>query len=695
MNEINPSNKRNFRPKRGLGSAITRQRRKAAEGAKANEDARKAAARAAARAEIERAQEAWKNRNQTVVPRFHDSIMNAVIRGQSAVARSYGLKQPVFATVTNTQTVKAWTDFQSIRIEYPLHKMPKPGSPHRDMLDTVAKIKGIFHHELGHIRFSTPFTDILNSIPAAEQSTIDKGTLHHVWNCLEDQRMEMAVVRSVKRISNYFIPMVIDVILGADERKSFTLDPQVLRDEQAQRALKSWVLLAGRQYLPEAVRRMSYESFNQYCTANGVQNGAAKWGVIVRKYLAAKTNKDLYATVVEAAKFLNECNSGNPMDGVDDHSRMGRRSDKPEDGSTNSGDDSEGWGDDDGDGDGDGDGEGEESDKDAQGKSTRKEDYKDRANKPKDKKENKAPTSNKWTGGQSNHGGDNHVFTPEEFLRTLEEAASTAQDIVAREGDVKNMAAQSYEIADKDGLKEYHGSGQMMDGSAQMEAASISVGIQQALESFVTASSPVWHTHVDHGVIDALAYRTKEVGSQDFHRFLEDHGNTGLDLHLTVMADVSGSMGSLMRQLSIFMYASGLACESLGIGHTFTLWSSGSENYRIWESGLVPEIFPTMGGTDPTEALDDLETHNREGMGSHLVLVFTDGEWANNFPSLARWSAEGRTIVFIRYGAGAKVCPDMGADRHILINSLVELPDYLTQSLIDVLGTNATNDGWS
>ena len=135
------------------------------------------------------------------------------------------------------------------------------------------------------------------------------------------------------------------------------------------------------------------------------------------------------------------------------------------------------------------------------------------------------------------------------------------------------------------------------------------------------------------------------------------------------------------------MYAARNACESLGIGITQSLWSSEGQNYRIWSSGPKPEVFPAMGGTEPTMALDDLATHNPEGANNHLVLVFTDGEWSYEFPSLARWSAPGRSIMFIRYGGNSD--KSMGADTHISINRVSELGEQLTYGISDVLASSS------
>ena len=143
-----------------------------------------------------------------------------------------------------------------------------------------------------------------------------------------------------------------------------------------------------------------------------------------------------------------------------------------------------------------------------------------------------------------------------------------------------------------------------------------------------------------------------------------------------------------MIALSEALYATGLACQALGIGATYVLWSTPPSNFRVWSDGNVtPSVWPSLGGTDPTLALDDLSTHNPEGAANHLVIIFTDGQWSIGFPSLTRWGAADRTMILVRYGSyDGPMQQDMGADKHININDVRKLPDQLTNALLDVLG---------
>jgi hypothetical protein len=225
-----------------------------------------------------------------------------------------------------------------------------------------------------------------------------------------------------------------------------------------------------------------------------------------------------------------------------------------------------------------------------------------------------------------------------------------------------------------------------MPADSIVRAERTSVGMEQALSDFVTASQPVWLSHQERGIIDPIAFRTKSVGDRDYHRAMSGEAASGLDLHVSMLCDVSVSMqGSPMLALSEALYATALACQRLNVGATFSLWSDASSNCRIWSDGNVtPSHWETLGGTDPTLALDDVHDHNPEGATNHLVLVFTDGDWGSaDQYNLQNWSAPGRHIVLVRYGA--RYAPHYGADDVVDISDIDQLPMELTRAIQRIL----------
>lgn len=684
-----PARVKRHKPKRGLGSAITRQRRKQAEALETDIAKRREAARQAARNEMARIAARNKSDVQNSAARWNSSLLRSVIGNQTAVLRSYGYRQPVQCEIDRwTPTVTAWTDFNRIYVAWPEATMPNRMD--RDaVLDTIAQMKGVMQHEMGHIRFTTSWLTVRQAAEMPKEYLNDntkQDLLHKCWNMLEDQRMECLVVESVPRIKNYFGTMVVNVILGGEQT-------QVPMEQ-------TWVMLAGRTYLPLDVLKLSAQMFDDFCAANGIKNGARTWESLVNDYKAAEKPKAIMKATVAAYEFIQKVRAAMPPT-VDDHSRQ-RENDGAEEGTGRK--------------------QGSildmfNEDKPKQEKGKRgKRDKDDNIQRPgssmpsagkgKEKAEDGDPGDGEGE-GESNDSGDedgtskgvgqgNGAETPTEES-DLEDALSSMADHfrtqMREDGDVQKMARDANMNVDQEGLPEYDGSTNEMSPEMQARALNTAIGIQKALNSFVTTSAPIWQTRKEVGVIDALAYRTKNTGDRDFRRHLDDHGNTGLDVHVSMLCDVSGSMGGgPMQALSESLYATAVACKALDIGATFSLWSSGDQYYRVWRDGEPrPSLFPSMGGTDPTKALDDLDTHNEEGAANHLVIIFTDGAWSYDFPSLQRWAAPGRTFVLVRYGRyDGEVQKDMGADSHIGISDVRDLPAELTKALIDVL----SESGW-
>lgn len=533
---------------------------------------------------------------------------------------------------------------------------------------------------------------------------------------LEDERMETLVVKAVPRIGKYFGTMVANVGLNGGN----------LPIEQ------TWLMLAGREYLPKAVLRKSYIMFDQWCFDQGIADGAGTWYRLVQDYKHAADEQAIMNAVCAAYDFIqdvratlpdnldhDEMDKDDPANGADPKDTAQPRGSildlfdenpppPPKNADKAEGDGSEGDGDGDDQGD-DGDGDsstgagdpGDSDQSDGTGDDQKDQEGNGESQDPAKGKEDRSRPGDPdvSTGGD---GAEEHI--PEQpFEDLMKDQVDEWMQEMRLDADVREMARDAYTRVDTDGLPEYPNEPETMSNEAIARAKLTAIGIENALSSFVTQAAPIWHTHMETGVIDALAYRTKNAGDRDFRRHLDDHGNVGLDVHVSMLCDISTSMGYSyhnsngqlpIHALSEALYATALACQSLHIGATYTLWSTGTGNYRVWGNGdPTPSLWPAMGGTNPNEALDDLDTHNPERAAAHLVIIFTDGAWANDFPTLQRWGTPDRTIVLVRYGQyDGAVQKDMGADSHININSVDQLPAELTRALLDVLAKGGS--GW-
>ncbi len=667
-----------LKPRRGMGHTLSRQRRQAREKIENKRETREKREAEAAREEIKR----LKERKAAAKEQAEDPIIlgtklfRNTVNDHVALMRTWGYDHPVQAIIHQKNRVEAWTDFKKIHIGWPEHQFPK-WSDTKGARRLVSNIKGVMQHEMGHLRFTTPFKQIIDkgdiSVMATTRS-MRMDLVQRCWNMLEDQRMESLVVERSPAIGQYFGIMVTDVCLG-----------NAYMDQ-------SWLMLAGRTYLPKQVLRISYQMFDQFCFDQGINDGAKKWFNLVQQYCAADTEKKIAQATIAAYEFIRLCRANIPdnphPETTYDNDVKPRNTVRPPSDvldmfdetppppSKKSDERGESSGDtksEDQDGEGE-EGESSEEEGDGKGASDSQSD----------------PTSPGQSDTGANDGTNSGTPTEQDLIDALEETRSSYQDSVLKDDDVNQVVRETREgisTASTSGLPDWNGTPPDLSADLIDKSKKVARGIEDALNTFLTEASPMWMPREERGVINPFLYRTKQVGDLDYRRRWDDHGNSGLNVHVSMLSDISGSMsGAPMVALSGAVYATALACQQVGIGSTFTLWSTQGGDYRIYRNGITPSLWSAQGGTDPLRALDDLDTHNPEGAEHHLVVIFTDGAWASNFPSLRQWDAPNRHTVLVRYGSyDGAIQKDMGAHRHISISNIDDLPKHLTDALIDIL----------
>ena len=691
----------NIKPQRGLGSAITAHRRRQRDALRREREAREARRKDLARGELMRSRGSRRN---AVKQDFGGALLASVADSQTAYLRSLSMRHRILTQVSHWDTdIKAWTDFTDVNVVYPRQMLKTETGDRlgRDAtLDAIASVRGVIQHEIGHLRFTVPWPQLLRETYADARNydadgnpcpLRDGGAERNAWNILEDQRMETLVVKAVPRISSYLTRMVYDHLL-----KEFNTN--------------AWVLLAGRLYLPEDVRLEALRLYDETHASNEIKSSV--WYDIVSRYKQATTAYDMYQIVIEATEFLEsleqhtglsspeagtqhrhdenyhspvQASQGSPsqacepeddeavQSAMEQSSNSGQSSDSGDDSDDSEGDDSEG--DDSGSGgDSDDDADDADSDSGADGDGASGADGDSEA-------DGERPDQHVTEGRGEGRGDGNRQ-------QGLRERIQEAMDDIATQhrGDRenRNMLAGVNERLSKKGLPELSNSGEIMSDDEVDQAMTVAVGVQNALAELVTISQPAWHSRQDAGVLDALAYRTKQVGSLDYHRRLEGNVNGGLDVHVSLLADISGSMsGPPIKHLSIGMYGMRKACEALGIGSTFVLWSSPNDTGHIWRTNPVePIIWDADGGTQPIPALDDLDNHNDEDASQHLVILFTDGAFSG--VDLRRYEKPGRHIVLMTIGRYDWDTDDYGADISINVDSCLDIPAQMAKVIMDI-----------
>lgn len=677
MTTVVKKKKSRLRPKRGLGAQYTRARKTAADNARQKAEERKKQQRDAARRDLARRAERQAQAEKETDDKFRMSLLRQVQATQQAVLHAWGYSTPMQCSLSERMGVEAWTDFIRIVVNWPKHSMPGMTSRKREVTRCLVSMRGVFQHEAGHVRFTTPWHFIRDATPWKHYSpkgsdryseNHDDQRLAKVNNVLEDQRMENLVVEVVPKIADYFKVMILDIIVdgagkgGKDQMDSIDL---------------SWLLLAGRRYLDNDVRVQSYSQFEQAMQGLGFPQGTAQhWADIVDEYIAAQTKAQLGKATEKAAKFLEEIGQEIPSS-VDDHSRgmdeagqggggLFDKEGNPEDGDDRANGGSRG------------------------GKATDGMNEDDLKKAKEGKLDGKSLEDAAKEAGQNAGIGDGGFTFAEQLRRARDGALQKVED----SKELKHVHGSAMDGAKYEGLPEYHGPTRDLDGESIVRAETIAQGMVQMLQSFVTANDPTWQFRVEDGYIDPLAYRTKEPGERTFRRYMEDQGKQVLDVHLSVLADCSGSMGHNMQALSEVLYGCALATEQVDIGSTYVLWSSGDQHFRVWETKEPqPDLFPSMGGTTPEPALDDIVNHNQEGAAHHLVVIFTDGQWYGDY-NLQQWADPNKTLLFVRYGRyDGIVQNDMGADEHVQIDDVIELAEHIEYALSDVLSSLGGGDG--
>jgi hypothetical protein len=646
-------NKKRLRPRRGLGAGYTRVRRNAAEKVRQQREARIAEQKRQARLENERAVQRKQRQAEMADQTYRHSVLAQVAKATKTVlhSRGHGHVTLDYGIDSYINRVEAWTDFSRIVVRWPANKIPTSVTKHKEVLKQVADMKGVFLHEAGHIEVTVPWPTIMDVTNFREFSRTD-NRLHMVWNLLEDQRMESILVARSPKVSPLFTSMVLGVILD-----------DVVQQQAKESA--AWLYLAGRTYLPNDLYVMAYDNFETFCAGIGFDGGADYWLSLVDEYKSAPTSARLGEVTERALKFITEIGAAIPR-GLDDHTKQNEHWTPSE---IPTGD--------------------RRATMHARTPGETIQRYQDALD----------GLGAGWGGGSEGGQSDDGHGAPT-FMDELKRVHDDVLKMNTSDREAAVISRNALTASSQEGLPEYMGETKPMTAEQEDKARVVAKDIVWALNNYVTQASPVWEMHQERGIVDALAYRTKEIGSRAFRRNLPDAEETKLDVHLSLIADCSLSMGGNMIPLSEVMYGAALAAQEIGIGATFGLWSNGNQNYRVWSGGdFEPVVFPSMGGTDPTAALDDLENHNPEGAAHHLVLIFTDGAWGS-FPSLQRWNDGGqgnRTIVLVRYGYhDGAFQGDMGADKHIQIKDVYELAGELTDALSGVLAADAgsPDTGW-
>lgn len=561
---------------------------------------------------------------------------NGVVNGASSVLRTVGSSWDVNLPIQiRDRGFTDWgglTDFTSIEIHVPMTAFvqKEDGSFNQDDLrEGMLNLLALGYHEIGHNMFTIPFNHLPFNAMGVDHNNPDTQLMQLIWNCLEDQRMETAVVSESPIIAQYFAAAM----------------PKIIKEVN-----NLHLMIHGRSYLPDSYRASARALFVEL---NG-EEWAVKAENIIDRYVKATTVNQLCSAVIDMVavyKHLQENGQSTPDGGgVDEHGDPYLWG-NPE---TCMGDESQ------------------EDRAKRTGKAVRKAQREQEksevdgseagASEGEDSDEGDGETGNgsvPGTGSSSDTGepgegsegeGDSSDPTPKEKQGPSGwdeseadfEAAEASQ---TTENDLRDMADEIVQQA-KDHLRDHldmhaqeftHSANETDSGDfpvaalagtlsteKQAEAEVLAQRMVKAFEQAVANRDPSWQRNVDHGVINSFRYKTRQRGDRNFYSRRSGDNAIGSDIAVTLMLDNSGSMEGSVVALSVMSYAVKLACEEIGAACRVLLFNSGTYILSDVHDEPVPVRIVATGGTNPDEGLLSL-AEPLDDATHHLALVMTDG----------------------------------------------------------------------
>lgn len=601
--------------------------------------------------------------------RRENMVIGGLLPRLKAVMTTWGINVPVVAEPS--RQISAWTNFSSITINYSDVLIGTRDAQgyfrHRDLdvetdplsleelRQVVSETRGLFYHEVGHLRFTTPFMDLAQVAHNAgfrsdmlnyrepSGALMSGGRVQWAWNCLEDQRMENAVVEESPVIAAYLTSLTLRNMADTNEN-----------------AGRNYPILAGRFFLPKGVREASRREYSKGTMAPLLSD--VELLALVKAYISATDASTMMECVCTLAKAMEDSQETPPSgDGTGrrdyngGHGRLtGRRSlsncnhddeqekieqekieksatdAEPQDGT--SGADEPGMEPGEGEGGGQGGGEGaseNDSPGDADGNS--------------DSDQDGPPGGT----GAGNGAGDH---TPRSFKDEVEKARTEAEETIAQDATAKEDIASMNEYYNNDeGELGFWQHTAPTEGDWTEKAENLAAEIQDAFRVATANCAPVWQSQQRTGVLEPIRYRTRAPGDMEFRRNFHEFGDPGQDLSVKVFLDISGSMDGEGSALGSAAYAIKKSCDALNIEAEVALFDTAG--YLLYGKGDRPTYaldVSVAGGTDPSKALGAI-LKDRSDHKNEIVLIMTDGEW-NNALDLQTYTEDNRTIVLFAYG---------------------------------------------
>jgi hypothetical protein len=509
----------------------------------------------------------------------------------------------------------AWTTLDGDAVSFALDKMPAPTSR-----DAVAVWLGTNAHELGHVLFTPRRNSPLMRL-VLESESLDRRGIAQLHNIVEDQREERLLLGRFAPWRTYLTAALGHHLVANSET--------------------AWLLMAGRTWLPDAVRAEArarfVEAWNeatadevtsivgeyQYLTDPGDTEADEAWRLL------CQLHGIFDGAMPKLPRSCTVMTGGEPDTSEPATSCPPTASEASEPG-TEPGDEGEGEGD-----------EGDDAEGEGEGK----------AAKPGE------PTS------EPGKGAGSEPSKPGTVQRELRDALSKAASDQLRSDEEVRAELDSVLDALRHGRAGDDASGEEPIGRyepATDAARRLHHEVGDALLDLKDASEPGWVRRTDSGRLNVRRLLNPSVDVDELFDRYEPGQMDASQLELCLLLDVSGSMAGQRHALAETAWAIRQAVDDIEGAATVIAWDSGP--HRIMSrAGDRPDdrmfVPAATGGTLPTSALAETHRLLADSSARHrLCVILTDGDWYSTgepHKLIGAMRDAGVVTVLAQLGAGA------------------------------------------